>query len=191
MKKLLLLFCLIPHLTLSAYSGMNTGAIGETIGHVENFDGTVVHIIGDALTNHGSEDVLVNTSTAPIYDLLTGFRTDPQNIYEGMCIRAAYTLSQEPHNAIAVWLNWDYDNSAVFSVTVSGNIQHNNDSTAFLSDDGKYRITVSNETTIICPNSGFITPMDISQGQEYFVWVDMITASSPAIVYPEKLVLLD
>jgi len=186
MKKIIVLLLAIFgfNLTVSAQ------IIDETIGHVVSFDGEVLHITGEAITPTGKTDVLISIQSAPIYDLLTGFEIAPHNISENTSIRAAYVQGGQPKDAIALWVNWDYDNSAVFSVVVSENIQYGRDYAVFLSHDGKYRITVTSETEIECPYFGKITPADILPEQEYFIWVDMITASSPALVYPERIVML-
>ena len=194
MKKFFALLCLILSLDLTvlAFDDMNT--VGETAGHVVSFDGQEIHVVGEAITSAGYADVIICIKNSPpVYDLLTGFEISPSTIYEGMCIRAAYLpsgLFGKPSEAITVWANWDFDDSAVFSVVVSENIQYGNGYCVFLSQDGKYRITVTYETSLTCPYFGTITPRDILPYQEFFVWVDMITASSPALVYPDKMVML-
>ena len=192
MKKIIFALCLIlaSCLTVLASSGMYR--IGETIGYAADFDGKILHIIGEAITPDGREDVLINIANAPIYNLQTGFQVGASAIYEGMSVRSAYSVSQsEPFDALAIWLNWNLDDAAVFSVVTSGNIQYGDNSCVFLSEDGKYRITIAENTAIICPRRGRLSFRDISPGQEFFVWVDMITASSPAEVFPDKIVLLD
>jgi len=192
MKKLSMMACLfiIANLTVIAYGGMYTG--NETIGYVHAFDGERLHVVGEAITHSGREDVLIDISSAPIYDLLTGHQVSPRAVHEGVSIRVAYVIShKEPFDALAVWLNWDSSEAAVFSAMVSENIQYIDGACVFLSSDGKYRITLSQDTVIICPRRGQLTPMDIVPGHEFFVWVDMITASSPAKVFPDKVVLLD
>jgi len=191
-KKLSAIACLffIVNLTVITHGGMYNG--NETIGYVQEFDGGQLHIIGEAITGGGYDDVLINISNAPIYDLITGYQVGPHTIHEGISIRAAYIASNaEPFDALAIWLNWDNKDAAVFSATVSENIQHIDGACVFLSFDGKYRVTLSQDTVIICPQRGQLTPMDIRPGHEFFVWVDMFTASSPAKVFPDKVVLLN
>ena len=169
--------------------------IGETIGFVQDIKGDVVHIIGDALTDYGLRDAFVAIGDAPVYDLLTGKRACATQIEQNMDIRMAYRVANtsgrnEPFSAIAVWLNWGYDDAAVFTVAVSENINFDANGTVFLCTDGKYRIVIDAETMVYDPISGLLSPLDIVPGMEFFVWVDMITASTPALVYPDKIVVV-
>jgi len=179
----------VSHLTVTAHS---ITLEGETIGYVIGRDGDYIHIVGDLLSEVGLDDVIIDIKGSHIYDLLTGFPISSQDIHIGTSIRVIYRISQEePFNALTVWINWDSPNSAVFSVEVSLNIQYGNDSCAFLSADGKYLIMISEDTTVWCPFRGEISPLDIVFGQELFIWVDMITASTPALVYPDMVVLME
>ena len=192
MKKIIFVLCLILASSLTVLASSSMYKIGETIGHAADFDGSILHLIGEAVTYDGREDVLINIANAPIYNLQTGFRVEANTIYPGMSIRSAYVISQsEPFEALAIWLNWDFNDAAVFSVVASGNIQYGDTACIFLSEDGKYRLTISENTVIICPRRGRLSFRDISPGQEFFIWVDMITASSPAEVFPDKMVRLD
>jgi len=165
---------------------------GETIGHVIDRDGDYIHVVGDLLSEIGLEDVIINIKGSYIYDLLTGFPISSQDICIGSSIRVIYRINhEEPYDALTVWLNWDSPDSAVFSVEVSLNIQYGNDSCAFLSADGKYLVMLCEDTIVICPFRGQISPLDIGFGQELFIWVDMITASTPALVYPDIVVLME
>ena len=161
--------------------------VGETIGQVISVNDYLLHVIGEPLTPSGEYGVIVNIENAPIYDLLTGFPAYISDIEDGMSVRIAY-IGQ---TAIAVWLNCDYEDSAVFTVVVSDNIQYGSEHSVFLCTDGKYRVTLSHKTVIIDPAMGDLMPHDIVPGMEFFVWVDMITASSPALVYPNKVVLIN
>jgi hypothetical protein len=190
MKKyfaLLILICAFWNLTAFAY-GDN---VGETIGFVADFYGDTVYIAGEPLNAHGLKDVYVCVGDAPVYDLTTGFRAFASEIEIGTDIRAAYFAEgAEPFGALIVWLNWDNDDAAGFTVVVSENINFAADGTVFLSADGKYRVAVSPNTLIIDPHTGLLSPEEITPGMEFFVWVDMITASTPALVYPDKVVLV-
>ena len=183
-----LLLFVLPLLTAAAY---NPADVGETIGEVAAIDGVYLRVTGEPLTPAGKHDVIVNIQDAPIYDLLTGFPADIADIEPDMSIRIAYTQAGSEAVAIAVWLNCDYEDSAVFTVVVSDNIQYGDDCAVFLSADGKYRVTLSRKTSIIDPYAGELSPRDIVPGMELFIWVDMITASSPSLVYPSKVVLID
>jgi len=108
-----------------------------------------------------------------------------------MDIRVAYQIRKtEPFPAVVAWLNWNDENAAVFTVTVSENIVGDENDVIFLSADGKYRVALTPETIIYDPIHGLLSPREISHGTELFVWVDMITASSPALVFPDKVVVV-
>ena len=183
MRKILLLATLCILFTIPT----NATGVGETFGIINSLDNFYLHVIGDPLTPAGKHDIIVDIADAHIYDLLTGFPAEITDITEGMSVRVAY-IDQD---AIAVWLNCNYDDSAVFTVVVSDNIQYGYEYTTFLSTDEKYRVTLCDKTIIIDPEYGEISHNDIVPGQEFFIWVDMITASSPSLVYPDKVVLIN
>ncbi|MCL2286965.1 MAG: hypothetical protein FWC32_11475 [Firmicutes bacterium] len=189
MRKLLLVPLFALYLTILSAGGMYISEeIYETVGIVVSLNGNQLHIIGESLTEFGHADVVVDITNARIYNLQTGFPVDISFIGSGMSARVAYNESE---TALAVWLNCDNENSAVFSVVVSDNIQYGGDYCVFLCTDGKYRVTLSGQTVIIDPHYGELSPIDILPGQELFLWVDMITASSPSLVYPDKVVLIN
>ena len=189
MRKLIFALLLVISLLLTAY---NHADVGETIGEVVSIDGDYLHVTGEALTPAGRRNIVANIQNAPIYDLITGFPACISDIEPSMSIRIAYIQEGGKAMAIAVWLNCDYEDSAAFTVVVSDNIQYANGSAVFLSADGKYRVTLCHKTSIIDPYMGeLLTPHDIVPGMEFFIWVDMITASSPSQVYPSKVVLID
>jgi len=177
------------YLTILTANGMYISEeISETIGSVIDLDGTSLHVIGESLSAAGHSDVIVTIGSARMYDLQTGLPVDIDYIQQGMSVRVAYDASK---TALAVWLNYDYEDSAVFSVVVSDNIQYGYDYCVFLCTDSKYRVTLAPDTMIIDPHYGKLSPADILPGQAFFLWVDMITASSPSLVYPDKVVLID
>lgn len=189
MQKLIVFLLFIMFATASTFEYHNH--IGETIGTVIGVSNDFIHIEGEALNSLGMDNVIINVSNAPVFDLITGYPISVCEIAAGMNIRVVYDVSPatEP-TALVIWLNCDYDNSAVFTVVVSENIHYGYENCTFLSADGKYRVTVSSKTVIIDPYLGEISPGDITPGQEFFVWVDTITASSPSLVYPDKVVLI-
>jgi len=181
MRKFTVIFFL-SCLTIYATGGMNIlgqQEISEIFGVVSGITGNILEISGD-------EDIVLNIERTPMYDLLTGLPIEPSFIEIGMNLRVAYT----EHTALTVWVNPDTPYSAVFSVIASENIQFGHDFCEFLCTVGKYRIVLSPNAEIIDPLHGAISPLDISPGQEFFIWVDMITASHPALVYPDKVVLI-
>ena len=193
MKKwtLILIFALAltPQLTAKA-AGVTFGTeIEETIGIINNRGGDFLKISGEALTSGGLDDVIVQIGDAPVYDLVTGLPVTVNSLKVGMEVRAAYIRQAGRYpQAVAIWLRPGHRDAAVFSTTVSDNIYYGPDYTVFLSACGRYRITLTIDTFIFVPGYGEIYPEDIEPGQEFFVWVDMITASSPALVFPKKVV---
>jgi len=186
---LILALVIIPHLTVKAADVTLETDIDETIGIVEDFSGGYLYIVGEALTYGGLDDVTVQLGDAPVYDLLTGLPVYAGSIEAGMEVRVAYLMQEEDYpQAVAIWLSPSHEEAAVFSTVVSDNIYYGRDYTVFLSADGRYRITLTADTYIYIPGFGEISPEDIQPGQEFFVWVDMITASSPALVFPDKVV---
>ncbi|MCL1844656.1 MAG: hypothetical protein FWF77_02000 [Defluviitaleaceae bacterium] len=165
--------------------------IGETIGFVMEISGDVLHVVGDPLTPSGYASVLVSVGDAPVYDLKTGHRVRADAITLDSDVRVAYNLGgDEPHSAVVFWLNWSCADAAAFSVFVGESIVISEDSATFLCANEKYRITITADTTIIDPNRGYLSPAEITTGMEFFVWTDMITASFPALVFPEKIVVV-
>jgi hypothetical protein len=185
MKKIFftLIFCV--GLTVFAYADN----VGETIGYVIDIYEDVIFISGEPLGN-GFPNALVKIGDAPIYDLRTGTRAFADEIEIDMDVRAIYNVYEEPFDALVVWLNWDDDDAAVFTVTASENITASADGMVFLSTEGKYRVALTHDTIILDPYQGLLSPADVVPGMEFFVWVDMITASTPALVYPDKVVVV-
>ncbi|MCL2578268.1 MAG: hypothetical protein FWE27_09545 [Defluviitaleaceae bacterium] len=189
MKKIILFIFIVLMQSLTVFC-LNDN-VGEIIGYVVEVHGDIVHIIGEPLTEDGFSDALIRLGNAPIYDLRTGFRVDVYDIEKDMDIRMAFKTSDaEPFSAMVVWLNWNDNDAAVFTVVASENINIGEDDAIFLSADGKYRVALTPETIILDPYSGILLPCDIAPGMEFFVWVDMITASTPALVYPDKVVVV-
>jgi len=191
MLALSLVLIFAAYLTVNA-SDVNLGAdIDETIGIIEDFDGASLYISGEALTPGGYDDVVLQLGDASIYDLISGLPVSVAMLKPGTEARAAYYHgSGEAPQAVTIWLYPSHEDAAVFTATVSDNIKYGPGYCVFLSADGKYRITITDDTCIYDPAYGLLTPEDIEPGQDFFVWVDMITASNPALVYPEKIVML-
>jgi len=97
MKKIIFVLCLILASSLTVLASSSMYKIGETIGHAADFDGSILHLIGEAVTYDGREDVLINIANAPIYNLQTGFRVGKYNISRhehsvGICHFAIRTI---------------------------------------------------------------------------------------------------
>jgi len=192
-KKRILIFilalALATCLTAAASSVNVKTSIEETIGTIIVNDCGCLHISGEALTHNALGEVIITVGDAPIYSLLSGLPIPLNSIKPGMEARIAYIDKPEGlPQAIAIWLHPNHADAAVFTTTVSDNIQYGPGYCVFLSADGKYRITLDDDTLILDSNNKQITPEDIGPGQSFFIWVDMVTASSPALVYPDKVV---
>lgn len=185
MKKIVI--TLLIYLTICTAGGMYIpDEIHETIGMVENIQGSLLDFYGED-TLYGPHEITLDAKHALVYDLFTGHLVEYWDITPGTPARIAYDLQGD---AIIVWLNYESYGAAALSVIVSDNIQYSSDACVFLSADGKYRVALEEDTIIIDPIKGEMTFADVAPGQEYFLWVDMITASAPSLVYPEKVVLV-
>ncbi|MCL2499418.1 MAG: hypothetical protein FWE90_03670 [Defluviitaleaceae bacterium] len=178
-----------PYLTANAANDMY---VGETQGEITRVWGECIRIEGEALTDAGYAIVDINISGVPAYDLITGQRVSYTEARKGMSVRAAYAVDTypRPYPAIVLWFNACHDDAAVFTAVVSENIRRESDCCVFLTADGRYRIVFSQDTRICDPHHGEMTVDDILPGQEFFIWVDSITASCPSWVYPHKAVLV-
>ena len=190
---LALALMLILQLTAKAANvNLEPDIIDETIGIIDDFILGYLHISGEALTIGGLDNAIIELGDAPIYDLLTGLPISVCDMESGMEVRVAYIRQPgAAPQAVAIWLNPGHEDAAVFTTVVSENIQHGPGYCVFLSADGRYRITLTADTYILCSGYGLLTTKDIVPGLEFFVWVDMITASSPALVFPDKVVLIE
>lgn len=191
---LTLMFISLPRL-VSAYENREA-QLPEMMGVVAAVADECVLVVGEPLSDEGWPEVLLHVLDAPVYDLMTGCLVGPEEITEGAWVRVAYgyplTDTEPPlADASEIWLHYGEDGSAAFKAMVSENIQYDEESCTFMTADGKYRVTLTPETQIIDINRGYADPADIRPGLSMFVWVDMVTASSPAQAYPDKVVLID
>jgi len=169
----------------------NAIQIDETLGFIVGWDGSLIEISGEALTLDGYDELPLMLGDASIYDLLTGLPISVCDLKPGLEVRAAYHVPPGGlPQAVAVWVHPTHPRAAGFTVTVSGVVEYGIGFCTFLSQDGRYRVTLTDDTYIYDPVLGYLTPEDIEPGQQFFVWVDMITASSPALVYPDKVVII-
>jgi len=164
--------------------------VGETLGHVLKIEDGFIYLQGEVITKDGFNEVKIKVGDAPIYDLITGSRKMLDDIKIDMSIRAAYLLNEGDTlaQAITIWLNWEENDAAVFTTYVSENITYGEEAVFFLSEDKKYRIVLTLETPVYTFGDKKLSIQKIKPGMEFFVWVDMITAGSPALVYPYKIV---
>lgn len=191
MKKPFFMLCAFCFTIVQCLTVIGVGGnVGEIIGYVTDIYGDIVHIVGEPPDNDEILQAQIQIGNAPVYDLRTGFRVPASEITTDMDIRVVFGSSEEPLSAKVVWLNWDDEDAAVFTVVASDNINFSADGAVFLSADGKYRVALTPETEILHPIHGWISPTQITPGTEFFVWVDMITASTPALVFPDKVVVV-
>jgi hypothetical protein len=176
---------LSAHLTVFAVDDMY---LQEVLGHVVSNQDGYVQIVGESLTIPGMMGTFtLYAGEASLYDLLNGYPAHVDALPEGATVRAVYTPDYYAHT---VWFNLGAEGSAAFKAMVSDNIYYGEEGCVFLTDDGKYRVTVSPETRVIDPYYGQMAAHDIRPGYEMFIWVDMVTASFPAQVFPEKVVFV-
>jgi len=188
--KVFLLVCFMlvgTGLTVSANGAMY---VDETQGVIKQIMGNLIRVAGEGLTAEAPAQVWVDITTAQVYDLKTGFSINPAKVQAEMSARVAYIVcgTNAPYQAIMLWLHANEDDAAVFTARVSQNIQYSAGYCTFMCADGKYRITLTDNTCISDPWVGALDVSEIVPGQEFFIWVDSITASCPALVYPEKVV---
>jgi hypothetical protein len=169
----------------------------ETFGTVEYFDGEILRVTGMALTEHAMDDLFLYTPEAWIYDLRTGFPGYVTDIEDGVPLRAVYlpryTGGEDTlvHLAAALYLYAGEPGAADLKVTVSENICYTEDGCTFVTQDGKYRIGLFNDTTLYNSLGARIDAWDILPGMEMFVWSAYVTASFPGQLVPEKIVLIE
>jgi len=159
----------------------------ETLGEAISLEGGYLHISGIRLTDDAWDEVFLYIGDAEIFDLRTGFPIDADEIYEGDTVRVVYADDQ----AMEIYVHAGDPVAADFMVVVSDNIWYNDDACIFVTIDGKYRITIT-EDTLIMDGMGYeISWEDIESGMEMFVWAAFLTASFPGQIIPDKIVLID
>jgi hypothetical protein len=148
-------------------SGLTTLASGEIMGYVTHRDGTQMEIAGDCLGIFAPALARVCNANARIFCLETGLPCHDE-IPIGTAVRAIF---DEYGSTIILWKHWDSHDAAAFSV-VAGQMLT---ASTFLCEDGKYMIFLPDNT-------------HAAAGDEYFIWVEHVTASRPAMVHPRKAV---
>ena len=178
-------------LTVRAAGDMN---IAETMGCVVAVEGQAVRVVGEPLTPGGLRDVWVDMAHGSVYDLRTGLRVAPAHVAQlpvGTTARIAYMPGpQEPLHGVVLWLHGCHPQAAVFSAVASEDMYREADYCTFLSVCGKFRIVLDETTDLYDPARGALCPTGLLPGQELFIWVDSITASTPALVYPHRAVVV-
>ena len=184
MKRLAVCFALIfAYMTSSV---MAYGHVMETLGEaIPRGDGYLL-VSGIGLTEGAFDEVLLYIGDADVYDLLTGFSISPEDIYEGDSVRVVYESDQ----ALEIYLHAGEQDAADFMVVVSDNIWYSEDGCAFVTIDGKYRITLLEDTLLYDAYGYEMSWEEIVPGMEMFVWASFVTASFPGQVVPDKIVIL-
>ena len=184
MKKLCLSLCLAFILaTISPVVAY--GYFMETLGEVIFLEDGSILVSGIGLTEDASDEVVLFIDKAEIFDLRTGFAMDAADICEGDTVRVVY----ESDYALEIYIHAGEQNAADFMVVVSDNIWYSDEGCVFVTIDGKYRITLS-EDTLLFDEYGYEMSFDeIVPGMEMFVWAAIVTASFPGQVVPDKIVL--
>ena len=167
----------------------------ETLGEVIPTDDGLLLVSGISLTEDSWDEVLLCIEEAEIYDLRSGFAISPQDIYEGDCVRVVYALDGDDIGHIAaralmVYAHAGAQDAADLMIVVSDNIWYSEEGCVFVTLDGKYRVTLSEDTLLLDSYGYEISYDEITPGMEMFVWADFVTASVPGQVIPDKIVLL-
>ena len=159
----------------------------ETLGEAISLEDGYLHISGVGLTDDSLDEVLLYIEGAEIFDLRTGFAINADKIYKGDTVRVVYV----DYVALEIYVHAGDPVAADFMVVVSDNIWYSDDTCVFVTIDGKYRITVTEETLLTDGLGYGISWEDIEPGMEMFVWAAFLTASFPGQIIPDKIVLID
>jgi len=179
MKKILALLCF--SLLFAAFNYPK-----ETIGEAVFREDGLLYISGIGLTEDALDEVLLYIDGAEIYDLRTGFLIGPEEIFDGDTLRVVYDDDQ----ALTIYAHAGEPESADFMVVVSDNIWYSDEGCFFVTQDGKYRVTLTEDILLLDENGYGMFFDEIVPGMEMFVWAAFVTASFPGQVVPEKIVLL-
>ena len=177
----LVMLAIIAIHPVHAYSYMET--LGEAIPQNNGY----LHISGIALTDNAFDEILLYIGDAEVYDLRTGFAINKDDILEGDQVRVVYQDDQ----ALEIYVHAGDPTAADFMVVVSDNIWYAEDGCVFVTIDGKYRITLTEETQLFDSFGYDISWDDIEPGMEMFVWAAFLTASFPGQIIPDKIVLIE
>ena len=168
----------------------------ETLGEAIPREDGLLLVSGIGLSEEAWDEVLLYVDEAEIYDLRTGFSMNAQDIYEGDIVRVVYESEGDLNSgspfaqALIVYAHAGEPDSADLMVVVSDNIWHSGEGCSFVTIDGKYRITLTDESLLLDEYGFEMSFEEITPGMEMFVWASFVTASFPGQLIPEKIVLL-
>ena len=157
----------------------------EILGEAVLQEDGILHVVGIDLPDGSQDEIFLYIDEAEIFNLRTGFAIGPYDIREGDTVRVIY----ESDRALEVYVHAGEADAADFMVVVSDNIWYSDVGCAFVTIDGKYRITLSEETLLLDSRGYEISYDEIAPGLEMFVWAAFVTASFPGQVIPDKVVL--
>jgi len=184
------LSCVPGHVTMYAYD-----QYFETLGEAIPTEDGLLLVSGISLTEDSLDEVLLCIEEADIFDLRSGFAVHAGDIYEGDCVRVVYALDAADMwhtvaKALMVYVHAGEQDAADLMIVVSDNIWYSDGGCAFVTLDGKYRVTLSEDTVLLDRYGHEISYDEIVPGMEMFVWAAFVTASFPGQVIPDKIVLL-
>ena len=185
MKKLLFAILVIAAISISY--PVNAYGYMETLGEANPQGDGYLQVSGIGLTDGAFDEVSLYISNAEVYDLRSGFAIAWEDIAYGDQVRVVY----EGEQAIEIYVHAGDSTAADFMVVVSDNIWHADDGCVFVTIDGKYRITLTEETHLLDSFGYEISWDDIEPGMEMFVWAAFLTASFPGQIIPDKIVLIE
>jgi len=164
----------------------------ETYGAATPRADGYLQVSGMALTDGAWDDVLLCLQDAWVYDLRTGFAAEPAAITHGDAVRVVYEPAGDAFGtAVWVYLHAGEPDAAGLRVTAGEPVWHTATGCHFMTPDGKYHLRIPPEATLFDAHGAPLSATDIVPGTEMFVWANSLTASFPAQVVPQKIVLLE
>jgi len=186
-KSKLILFALLMTAAIFISYPVNAYGYMETLGEVTPQGDGYLHVSGIGLTDGAFDEILFYAGNAEVYDLRSYFVMSWEEILAGDQVRVVY----EGDKAFEIYVHAGDSMAADFMVVVSDNIWHEDDGCVFVTIDGKYRITLTEETQLFDSLGYEISWDDIEPGMEMFVWAAFLTASFPGQIIPDKIVLIE
>ncbi|MCL2420830.1 MAG: hypothetical protein FWD03_03155 [Defluviitaleaceae bacterium] len=198
MKKILAVLLLTALMVYMSMPVMAYDYYQETLGEAILREDGLLLVSGFGLTEDSLDEVLLYIEEAEIYDLRTGFAVGAEAIYEGDCVRVVYEVETDGNEtghalarALEIYVHAGEQDAADFMVVVSDNIWYSDEGCVFVTIDGKYRVTLDDDTMLLDAYGYEMSYDDIVPGMEMFVWAATVTASFPGQVVPDKIVLLN
>ena len=196
MKKIYTALCIALMLALLPGSVSAYSCFQEILGEAIPREDGLLFVSGIGLTDDAWNEILLCIKDAEIYNLRTGFKIEAYDIFEGDIVRVVYEADSQLNSgksfaqAVIIYTHAGEPESADFMVVVSDNIWYSDEGCSFVTTDGKYRVTLTDESLLLDEYGFEISYEEIIPGMEMFVWASFVTASFPGQVIPDKIVLI-